>query len=52
MFRALSLFALGKQFLEIESTKCGKMINNAGTDGTECAGEIHEMDERTWDYVM
>ena len=52
MFCALSCFTLGKRFLEAEITKCGRMINNAGTGGTETAGKIHEMDERTWDDVM
>ncbi len=30
----------------------GRMVNNAGTGGTESAGKIHEMDEGTWDFVM
>ncbi|KAL8709774.1 MAG: hypothetical protein Q9220_005560 [cf. Caloplaca sp. 1 TL-2023] len=28
------------------------MINNAGTGGTETAGKIHEMTEKSWDFTM
>ena len=49
MFCTLSCSTLEKRSIEAECTKCG---NNAGTGGTESAGKIHEMDERTWDFVM
>ena len=29
-----------------------RMINNAGTGGTESAGKVHEMTENIWDSVM
>jgi len=52
VLRSLSFFVLGKRFFEAEMTERGRMVNNAGTGGTEAAGKIHEMDEGTWDFVM
>lgn len=33
-------------------TRKHRMVNNAGTGGTESAGKIHEMSEETWDFTM
>ena len=29
-----------------------RMVNNAGTGGTETAGKVHEMTEETYDFTM
>ena len=49
----MSIGALDSGALYADSrTPSTRMCNNAGTGGTESAGKVHEMSEKTWDFTM